>query len=258
MKQGGNDGLFQAEVRDGVAVILLEKDLIGQLVDIEVKEPLFAFLDRVAKDGGIRSVLIRGCPEKPGKDEYLEFFLGLLEPGQNINHVARIHNAVSQLVLKLKSLRKMVVHADCGEINSIFFNVSLACDYRIVAADTLFHYPTLELGLAPMGAGIFFLNSILGEARTKKLLLSGQDLTADQALALGLVDEVADAPELMDKALEKAKEFSVKPLRLVGDMKRLLALGTNDLEAFLNQENKLIMASIQSERFRRRLEEKLK
>jgi len=61
------------------------------------------------------------------------------------------------------NLNKIVVHADGGRVIPLFMNVSLACDYRIVADNTVFQNPCIELGLAPKGGSGFFLSKMLLE-----------------------------------------------------------------------------------------------
>ncbi|MEW5736825.1 MAG: enoyl-CoA hydratase/isomerase family protein [Thermodesulfobacteriota bacterium] len=254
MKIEAQSELFTAGTEGPVAVIRLERNMIRQLVRIEVKKPLFDFLDHAQESGDIRAVLIMGCPEKLSKQELTEFFGSFFQPDRNVTDLARIHNAVGQLIAKIHAMTKFTVHADCGEINSIFFNVSLACDWRIVSDRTVFCYPTLDLGIIPMGAGIFFMGRKLGSSATMRILLSGKDIPAAEALSLGLVDQVTEAENLDAEALACVQRFAEKPLRLVADVKRLLSFGGNDLKSFLDMENRLVMESVQSERFRRRLQ----
>ncbi len=120
------------------------------------------YLHEVSDDKGIKIVLILGSPEKIRGKELIEFYGELSGPTSHIYDIARIYNSINQLILMIHGINKMVIPAGNGEVLSLFLNISLACDYRIIGDKTLFQYPTLELGLVPKGGGIFFLTKKKG------------------------------------------------------------------------------------------------
>jgi len=127
-----------------------------------LKELLLDYLHEVSDDKGIKFVPILGSPEKIRGKELIEFYGELSGPTSHIYDIARIYNSINQLILMIHGINKMVIPADNGEALSLFLNISLACDYRIIGDKTLFQYPTLELGLVPKGGGIFFLTKKKG------------------------------------------------------------------------------------------------
>ena len=157
--------LFSAKQIDSIAVISFKKNLIRQLTNLHLKELLFDYLHEVSDNKSIKIVLILGSPEKIRGKDLIEFYGELSGPTSHIYDVARIYNAINQLILIIHDINKMVIHADNGEVLSLFLNISLACDYRIIGDKTLFQYPTLELGLVPKGGGIFFLTKKLEAAK---------------------------------------------------------------------------------------------
>jgi enoyl-CoA hydratase len=81
--------------------------------------------------------------------------------------------------------------------------LALCCDLRIAAPDAVFGLPETSLGIIPGAGGTQRLPRVIGEARTKELVLLGRRLTATQALSWGLVNHVAASGEsLLDEALE--------------------------------------------------------
>ncbi len=134
-----------------------------------------------------------------------------------------MYNAVNQFVLKMVGFNKIVVHADSGKVISFYMNISLACDYRIIGDNTVFQNPYLDLGLVPKGGGAFFLSRLLGFSKASELLLSDKDITAEEALRLGIVDKVVPSVELNEAALKIAKNFARKPVDSVSGIKRLLS-----------------------------------
>jgi len=249
--------LFNAEQIENIAVIRFKKNLIRQLTDLNIKEALFDYLHQAEDDRNIKVMLILGSPEKIRRKELIEFYNELSESKSKINHIARIYNAINQLILLIRNMNKIVIHADSGEVLSLFLNVSLACDYRIIGDRTVFQYPTLELGLIPKGGGIFFLTKKVGAGKTMELLLAGKDISAREALELGLVDKVVSSESLDEAATQAARNFALKPMHLISGMKKLLNFPSDDLAKFLERENELLLESIRSEKFRRLLDQQL-
>jgi enoyl-CoA hydratase/carnithine racemase len=151
---------------------------------------------------------------------------------------------VGQLVLKLAGLNKLVVSASSGKMVLLFLNVSLACDYRIVADNTVYQNANMDIGLAPKGGGVFFLSRLLGTRETSKLLLAGGDISAAKALQLGIVDEVVPLEELPKAAMAAAKNLAGKPSSYAVGIKKLLNYDMDDLQRYLEYEKEELRKAI--------------
>jgi len=246
--------LFMAEQIENIALIRFKKNLIRQLTDLNVKEGLFKCLHEVRDSKSIKVLLLIGSPEKIKRQAMIEFLGELADSGISVNQIARVYNAINQLILFLRTINKMVIHADSGEVLSLFLNISLACDYRIIGDRTIFQYPTQELGLVPKGGGIFFLSRTIGTAKTLELMLSGKDITAHEALDFGIVNKVVPSNEIENRALEVARDIAKKPLSLISGIKKLLISSSEDLATFLEVENNLLLECIKSSDFQQYLE----
>jgi enoyl-CoA hydratase len=86
--------------------------------------------------------------------------------------------------------------------------LALACDFRIASDRAVFGQPEILLGIIPGGGGTQRLARLVGPARAKELILSGRQVKAPEALAMGLVDEVVPAAELHDRVLTRAAELA--------------------------------------------------
>ncbi len=82
--------------------------------------------------------------------------------------------------------------------------LALACDFRIAGERAVFGQPEILLGIIPGGGGTQRLARLVGPARAKDLILSGRQVRAEEALAMGLADEVVAGEELHDRALARA------------------------------------------------------
>ncbi len=76
------------------------------------------------------------------------------------------------------------------------FGMALACDLRVAVPEAKFFYPVMRLGFLPQPSDPGRLSALVGPARAKMILMAGQKITADEALAWGLVDRVAPGADL--------------------------------------------------------------
>ncbi|MCD6298669.1 MAG: enoyl-CoA hydratase/isomerase family protein [Deltaproteobacteria bacterium] len=246
---------FSTKRHENIAVLSFKENLLIRSTDLEAKAALMEYLDLVSESDSIGVVVIIGSPEKTGRDEYLEFYRQLLEWKLDRYAVLRMCHAVDQFILKIVDLNKMVVHADGGRIIPMFLNVSLACDYRIVADNTVFQNPCIELGLVPKGGGAFFLSKMLGISKASEILLSGEDNTAQEAMKLGIVDKVVPFYQLEESALKAAHDFAQTPASALWGVKRLVNYSMKDLKDYLELENEVLIRIIESPDFRQKLGE---
>ena len=86
--------------------------------------------------------------------------------------------------------------------------LALACDLRIASERAVFGQPEILLGIIPGGGGTQRLPRLVGPARAKDLILTGRQVKADEALAIGLVDEVVPPDQLHERAMAKAAELA--------------------------------------------------
>lgn len=82
--------------------------------------------------------------------------------------------------------------------------VALACDIRIAEAHAQMALPECAVGLLPCGLGSQHLSWLVGEQWAKRMILLGERLTADKALAIGLISELVDSGAVVEKALKLA------------------------------------------------------
>jgi len=98
-------------------------------------------------------------------------------------------------------------------------------------------------------------DGILGSSKASKVLLSDKDISADEALRLGIVEQVVPSDKLNEEALRIARDFAQKPLRSMLGIKRLLNCCMRDLENCLKCEDELLSRIINEPEFREKLRE---
>ncbi|APE44866.1 enoyl-CoA hydratase [Sulfitobacter alexandrii] len=100
----------------------------------------------------------------------------------------------------IAGLPGLTVAALNGTLAGGAMGMALACDIRIAVPTAKFFYPVMKLGFLPQPSDPARMAALIGPARTKLILMGGQKITADEALAFGLIDRIIDAEALMDHA----------------------------------------------------------
>ncbi len=80
------------------------------------------------------------------------------------------------------------------------FGMALACDIRIAVPEARFFYPVMKLGFLPQPSDPRRMTALIGPARSKMILMAGQKIAADEALAWGLIDRIVPR-EALDETI---------------------------------------------------------
>ena len=120
------------------------------------------------------------------------------------------------------AIPRVVIAAVAGPALGGGCELALACDLRIGSTNAKFGQPEILLGIIPGGGGTQRLARLIGPSRAKDLILSGRQVRAEEALRMGLVDEIVDAAELEPRALELARQFAAGPVLAHAIAKRVI------------------------------------
>ncbi len=161
--------------------------------------------------------------------------------GKGLNH------GYHELLGSLRDLAKPVIVAMNGDTMGGGFELSLACDIRIAqAGDYRIGLPEVTLGILPGGSGTQRLSRLLGASRAIDFLLRGRICRPEEALAFGLVHEVAADALARAKAL--AAELAELSLVAIAEIKRAVYQGSElHLESGLVIEAEAFMATLMSD-----------
>ena len=108
----------------------------------------------------------------------------------------------------LAALPGLTVAALNGTVAGGAFGMVLACDLRIAVPRARFFYPVMKLGFLPQPSDPGRLAALIGPARSKLILMAGQKLSSDEALAFGLIDRVVPEAELLPAARALTEDIS--------------------------------------------------
>ena len=238
--------VFSIKKHGDIIVIHLGGNLLLAAADLKAGNKLISLLEKLEKDESIKAVVILTPPEKIGRRDLIEFYHYIFKLKMGIDAIHRMFNTVDQILLRLLELNKLVIYASRGQVISLFLNIGLVCDYRIVSDDTIFQNPYFELGTVPKGGGGFLLPRLLGLQKAAEILLAGKDISASEALEFGIVNQVVPTDRLAESALKTARDFCRKPLSSLIGIKKLLNYHLKDLKEYLEVENQVLLKIIKS------------
>jgi enoyl-CoA hydratase len=201
-----------------VATVVLDRPPVNA-VDLEVIDE---FLEVVAELGvarAVRAVVLTGRERRfcAGAD------IAMLQDFSPENQ--RRARRWVDVQAGLEAMEKPVVAAINGYALGGGAELALACDFRLMARGGEIGFPEIRLGFFPGAGGTQRLTRLVGPARALRLMMEGRRLEANEARALGLVDEVVPAELLPQTARDVAERLATGPTRAIGLLKRCVYQG---------------------------------
>jgi 2-(1,2-epoxy-1,2-dihydrophenyl)acetyl-CoA isomerase len=124
------------------------------------------------------------------------------------------------LVVQIRRLEKPVIAEIQGTVAGAALGVALACDLRIASEEARFLVGFLGIGLAPDSAVSLFLPALVGLGRAMEMATMNTPVSAQQALAWGLVNRIVPLNRLHESSLELASILKKGPVHAMGLAKR--------------------------------------
>lgn len=189
--------------KEGVlgTIFLNRPDKLNALNE-ETKMEIAQAVEALNKDGSVRVIILTGTGEKA-------FCAGAdINELKNLNGMAGQETAMKgqKLALTIEHLEKPVIAAINGYALGGGCELAMACDIRIASENARFGQPEVNLAILPGFGGTQRLPRLVGKGKAMEMILTGDQITAQEALQIGLVDKVVPP----GKALEAAKEMGKK------------------------------------------------
>jgi len=192
------------EILDAVAVITLNRPKVLNALNAALLSELDATLPVLSEDDAVRAVIVTGAGEKA------------FAAGADIEELAAVSQSEGQLLAergqrifsRIENLGKPVIAAINGFALGGGCELALAATIRIACESARLGQPEVKLGLIPGYGGTQRLPRLVGKGAALKMMLTGEMVSAAEALRIGLVDEVTPASELMPRARTIAKTIA--------------------------------------------------
>jgi 2-(1,2-epoxy-1,2-dihydrophenyl)acetyl-CoA isomerase len=142
-----------------------------------------------------------------------------------MSHGAAFHAlaaAYHQAIVEIRRMPKPVVAAVNGLAAGGGFSMALACDFRVMDKSAIFRQAYTSNGLSVDGGGTFTLPRLVGLAKAMEILAFDRPISAEQALTWGLVTEVVENGQAVNRALDMVQEITKLPISSFLASKKLL------------------------------------
>jgi enoyl-CoA hydratase len=201
---------------DGVAVVRLQNGKVNSLSKEVLRQLRTVAAELTADPPG--AVVVTGSDRIFAAGADISEFAGPAEARE-------IGGLFLEALDAVAAIPRMVIAAVAGPALGGGCELALACDLRVAADTARFGQPEILLGIIPGGGGTQRLPRLVGPSRAKDLVLTGRQVRAEEALAIGLVDEVVPAAELLDRARARAAELARGALAAQALAKRAIDVG---------------------------------
>ncbi len=189
---------------DGVAVVRLDNPKVNALSK-ELLRQLCAAAEGL-QDDPPGAVVVTGGDRIFAAGAEISEFMSTEAPDEVITRAEAEH--LGQLFLRALNAVADIPRATIAAISGFALGggceLALACDLRIASDKARLGQPEILLGIIPGGGGTQRLARLVGPSKAKDLIFTGRQVRAEEALSMGLVDEVVPAEAVLDRALERA------------------------------------------------------
>jgi enoyl-CoA hydratase/carnithine racemase len=219
------------EVADGVGTIRLDRPKMNAL-NVQVQEEIRAAATEAAERDDVSAVVLYGGERVFAAGADIKEMLDM-----SYADMARRSGPLQSSLTAVARIPKPVVAAITGYALGGGCELTLCADVRFAADSAKIGQPEIQLGIIPGAGGTQRLARLVGPAKAKELIFTGRHVTAEEALAIGLVDRVVPADEVYVQAVEWAKQFVGGPMMALRAAKDAVDRGLEvDLETGLEIE----------------------
>jgi 2-(1,2-epoxy-1,2-dihydrophenyl)acetyl-CoA isomerase len=209
------------KIENDVAWITLNRPEQRNAVNAEMRDELIAVLTDARTNAGIRALVLTGSGKGfcTGADLSGPRGQGPTGPGATRE---TMKGSSQRLIRALWELEKPVVAAVNGVAAGLGSHLAFASDFVIAAASARFIEVFARRGIAVDAGGAFLLPRLVGLQKAKELVFFGDDLSADEAVRIGLASRAVPDDQLATVAREWAERLAQGPTFAIGMSKRLL------------------------------------
>ncbi|HEX2466390.1 MAG TPA: enoyl-CoA hydratase/isomerase family protein [Thermoanaerobaculia bacterium] len=209
---------IRVDRRDGLAILTLDRPEAANTISRQLMADVNRALDGIDAEPEIRVLIVTGAGER--------HFCG----GADLRDLTAARAAATpapegarrDFITHFEQIRQPVVAVINGAAMGGGCEIALACDFRLMAEEAKIGQPEILFGALPLGGATQRLPRIVGLAKAKELVLLGRHLTAQEALAIGLVSAVYPRAQLMAEAERLALELAEKAGYALATAKRLV------------------------------------
>jgi len=245
------DDLLSTSLENDILVIRQKQHIKTLTPDVEAIFSFYQYIETILSGKSFKAMVMFARPDENEYLEYSRFLYTALSAKDGDNLIARLLNVVNFYIRKLSTFNALTVFAGRGTVSMFHLNLSLAYDYRIVADDTVFENPGADIGLITKGSG-YFLPRLIGVRKATEVL-QWKTFCADDALDLGLIDQIVPVSKLEEETMQFVAAHLDASASIFPDIRKLFKCDAKELERSLEMEDRIILDRLKSPDFRKTL-----
>ena len=225
--------LVTKSTSDGICTVTINRPDKLNAMNTDVARALVSTFEIIGHDDGIRAVILTGEGEKAFSAGADIRYMARISPDESVEY-AKLGQLVTSTV---ELLRQPTIAAINGFALGGGCELAMSCDIRIAADTAMLGQPEVTIGIPPGWGGTQRLTRIVGVAKAKELVYTGAMIKADDAKAIGLVNQVVPLASLREEALKMARQIAKNSSMGVQMSKVAINKGRNaDLDTGLAME----------------------
>ena len=208
----------KVRVTGRVATVEMNRPEALNALDVDMIRGLVWNLKEIAESDDIDVVVLTGSGRAFSAGGDIKTMLSDL----NESEFFPVMDYISELMITLYSIPKLTISAVSGAAAGLGFSLALATDHIIADHTSKLAMNFIGIGLIPDGGSHFFLEKRLGEIKAKQLIWDGKMMNAQEALEMGLIQEIANG-NLQDAVDARAANWLSRPVQAMIKTKKILA-----------------------------------
>src|SRR4026207_304276 len=237
----------QVAENEGILTITLNRpDRLNAFIG-HMRRDLAEALEHAGSDRNVRVVIITGAGRAFCAGGDIAFMAELMQR-RNAEEFSRILGAGRRVIHPVRKMTKAVIAAVHGPASGAGCNLALACDLRIASTDATFSQSFAKVGLHPDWGGTYFLPRLVTPNKACEMFFLGESIDANEALRLGIVNQVVAPEDLESATMELAQRLRAAPPIALAAAKHAVYLSqAAELEEMLRYETEAQLRCFESD-----------
>jgi 2-(1,2-epoxy-1,2-dihydrophenyl)acetyl-CoA isomerase len=238
---------IDVKTESGIVTITLNRpEKLNAFVG-HMRRDLAEALEHAGSDRTVRVVVITGAGRAFCAGGDVAFMAELIER-RDAEEFSRLLGAARRVVLAIRQMTKPVIGVINGPASGAGCNLAFACDLRIASTEATFTQSFVKVGLNPDWGGTYFLPKLVTPNKACEMFFLGESITADEALRLGIVNQVVSPDDLEAATQALAERLREAPPIAIAAAKQAVYMSeAADLEEMLRYETECQLRCFQSE-----------
>jgi enoyl-CoA hydratase/carnithine racemase len=236
------------EIKENIAIITFNRPEVLNVFRRAMFQQLLSFLDDAANNDSIRVVLMTGAGRAFSAGIDLDEVSHLFDGSMTMEQARAELGEMQELTRRMVNLPKPIVSVINGVAIGAGAEVAIASDIRIASQTASFAFAEVQRGLFETNGVMHRLPRLIGMGRAAHVMMTGEKISAQSALELGLVTRVVPSEILLNKGLELARSLAANAPISMRLVKQVLNKSYDlDLESVMQLETEATLECLASE-----------